>query len=101
MPTLLSGRAPAGLWEGLAAQVEALGFTLHQIPDAASIGGANGPTDFSTRKVSVRADMDDSARVKQLAHELGHVIVSSPDIGSTSLRERWCRYGLLMVCRVS
>src|SRR3546814_6288869 len=69
MPTLLSGRAPAGLWEGLAAQVEALGFTLHQVPDAASIGGANGLTDFSTRKVSVRADMDDAARVKTLRSE--------------------------------
>src|SRR3546814_13806142 len=79
MPTLLFGHAPAGLCEGLAAQVEAHGFTLHQAPDAASIGGANGLTDFTTRKVSVRADMDDAARVKTLAHELGHVILHSPD----------------------
>ena len=79
MPTLLSGQAPVGLWEGLVAQVEAHGLTLRQVPDAASIGGANGLTDFSTREVSVRVDMDDAARVKTLAHELGHVILHSPD----------------------
>lgn len=79
MPTLLSGRAPAGLWDGLAAQVEAHGFTLQQVSDAGSIGGANGLTDFSTLQVSVRIDMDDAARVKTLAHELGHVMLHSPD----------------------
>lgn len=79
MPTLLSGRAPAGLWDGLAAQVEAHGFTLQQVSDAGSIGGANGLTDFTTRHVSVRIDMDDAARVKTLAHELGHVMLHSPD----------------------
>lgn len=79
MPTLLSGRAPAGLWDGLAAQVEAHGFTLQQVSNAGSIGGANGLTDFTTRQVSVRIDMDDAARVKTLAHELGHVMLHSPD----------------------
>lgn len=84
MPTLLSGRAPVGLWDGLAAQVEAFGFTLQQVPDAGSIGGANGLTDFSTRQVSVRVDMDDAARVKTLAHELGHVMLHSPDTHGTT-----------------
>lgn len=79
MPTLLSGHAPVGLWDGLAAQIEALGFTLQQVPDAAAIGGANGITDFTTRQVSVRVDMDDAAKVKTLAHELGHVMLHSPD----------------------
>src|SRR5699024_9526998 len=78
-PTLLSGQAPPGLWDGLAAQVEALGFTLVRVPDAAAIGGANGLTDFSTREVSVRVDMDDAAQVKTLSHELGHVVLHSPD----------------------
>ena len=78
-PTLLSGHAPTGLWDGLAAQVEAHGFTLHQVPDAAAIGGANGLTNFTTRQVSVRNDMDDAARVKTLTHELGHVMLHSPD----------------------
>ncbi|AXT85094.1 serine/arginine repetitive matrix protein 2 [Aeromicrobium sp. A1-2] len=78
-PTPLSGRAPAGFWDGLAAQVEAHGFTLQQVSNAGSIGGANGLTDFTTRQVSVRIDMDDAARVKTLAHELGHVMLHSPD----------------------
>ena len=69
-PTLLSGQAPLGLWEGLAAQVEAHGFTLKQVPDADAIGGANGITDFSTHEVSVRSDMDEAAQVKTLAHDL-------------------------------
>lgn len=78
LPTLLSGQAPIGLWDGLATQVEALRFTLKQVPDATDIGGANGLTDFSTREVSVRVDMDDAAQVKTLAHELGHVMLHSP-----------------------
>lgn len=77
-PTLLSGQAPAGLWDGLAAQVEAHGFSLKEVPDATAIGGANGITDFSTNDVAVRGDMDDAARVKTLAHELGHVMLHSP-----------------------
>jgi hypothetical protein len=41
-PTLLRGEAPAGLWDGLADQVRAAGFTLHEAPTAAAIDGANG-----------------------------------------------------------
>jgi hypothetical protein len=88
-PTLLRGQAPAGLWEGLAAQVKARGFILKQVPDATVIGGANGLTDYLTREVSVRTDMDDAARVTKhlhifvapltLAHELGHVVLHGPD----------------------
>ena len=37
---------------------------------ARSIGGANGLTDYLTREVSVRMDMDDAAQVKTLAHEV-------------------------------
>ncbi|HET6918286.1 MAG TPA: ArdC-like ssDNA-binding domain-containing protein [Jiangellaceae bacterium] len=78
-PTLLQGQAPEGLWEGLAAQIEARGFTVRAVPDAAAIGGANGLTDYVTGEVSVRMDMDDAARVKTLAHELGHVMLHGPD----------------------
>lgn len=81
-PILLSSQAPAGLWEGLAAQVEAHGFTLKQVPDATAIGGANGITDFSTHEVSVRRDMDEAAQVKTLAHEVGHVLLHSPEARS-------------------
>ena len=79
MPTLLQGQAPDGLWDGLAAQVDARGFTLKRVPNAAAIGGANGITDYLTREVAVRTDMDAAAQVKTLAHELGHVLLHGPD----------------------
>lgn len=79
MPTLPQGQAPEGLWDGLAAQVAARGFTLNRVPNAAAIGGANGITDYLTREVAVRTDMDAAAQVKTLAHELGHVMLHGPD----------------------
>ena len=78
-PTLLVGQAPEGLWDGLADQIEARGFGLRLVSNAAAIGGANGITDYMTREVSVRMDMDDAAQVKTLAHELGHVMLHGPD----------------------
>lgn len=77
-PVLLGGRAPAGLWDGLAARVGAQGFALSAVGSAGELGGANGITNFETRTVRVRADMDDAARVKTLAHELGHVLLHDP-----------------------
>jgi hypothetical protein len=77
-PTLLHGQAPAGLWDGLADQITTLGFELRLVSSAAAIGGANGLTDFLSREVSVRMDMDDAAQVKTLAHELGHVLLHAP-----------------------
>lgn len=78
-PELLRGQAPEGLWDGLADAITARGFDLRLVSDAASIGGANGLTDFVARSVTVRVDMDDAAQVKTLAHELGHVILHAPD----------------------
>jgi hypothetical protein len=78
-PRLLEGHAPAGLWEGLAAQVQSAGFELRLVADASEIFGANGLTDYASRVVSVRADMDPAAQVKTLAHELGHVLLHGPD----------------------
>jgi hypothetical protein len=78
-PKLLEGEAPEGLWEGLADQIVARGFELRLVSNAQSIGGANGLTDYLTREVSVRMDMDDAAQVKTLAHELGHVMLHGPD----------------------
>ncbi|WP_454083449.1 ArdC-like ssDNA-binding domain-containing protein [Georgenia sp. Marseille-Q6866] len=79
MPQLLRGAAPEGLWDGLAAQVVGDGYALLRAPTAAGIAGANGLTDYLARTVTVRADMDDAAQVKTLAHELGHVRLHSPD----------------------
>jgi len=72
---LLDGQAPPGLWDGLAAQIRRHCFDLTDAPDAASLGGANGVTDFTTRTVIVRTDMSDAARVKTLAHELAHIVL--------------------------
>lgn len=80
VPVLLEGQAPEGLWSGLAGVVEAEGFTLRDVPDAAAIRGANGVTDFTERSVAVRLDMDDAARVKTLAHELGHVLLTDQEL---------------------
>ncbi|WP_269305731.1 ArdC family protein [Aeromicrobium sp. HA] len=77
--TLLTGLAPEGLWDGLVDQITARGFGLRLVSTAAAIGGANGLTDYTTREVSVRMDMDDAAQVKTLAHELGHVRMHGPD----------------------
>jgi hypothetical protein len=85
-PMLLTGEAPAGLWAGLAALVQNAGFTLSTTPDSASIGGANGQTDFGRQTVFVRADMDAAARVKTLAHELAHIHLHAPDAGTLSHR---------------
>jgi hypothetical protein len=78
-PQLLRGQAPEGLWDGLADQITAQGFGLRLVSDAKAIGGANGLTDFMTREVSVRMDMDDAQQAKVLAHELGHVLLHAPE----------------------
>lgn len=69
-PKLLEGRAPPGLWDGLAAVIRDHGFTVATVRDAESIGGANGITRWTTRQVLVRADMDPLAMAKTLAHDL-------------------------------
>ncbi len=78
-PRLLEGEAPAGLWAGLAAQVEAAGFAVLRVPQEGMIHGANGMTDYTANIVSVRENMDPAAQVKTLAHELGHVLLHGTD----------------------
>ena len=77
-PVLLRGEAPTGLWDGLADQITTQGYELRLVSSSAAVGGANGLTDFLTREVSVRVDMDDSAQAKTLTHELGHCLLHSP-----------------------
>ena len=77
IPTLLTGQAPPGLWDSLAALVVERGFRLER----GECEGANGLTLYSDRVVRVRADVDDAQAVKSLAHELGHVLITPDGIG--------------------
>jgi len=73
-PALLVGEAPPGLWQSLAELVAQEGFRLER----GDCHGAFGLTDFGSRIVRVRADVDDAQAVKTLAHELGHVLLTDP-----------------------
>lgn len=103
-PVLLAGQAPDGLWDGLANRIAAAAFGLSDAPSAAALGGANGMTDFAARTVQVRADMDDAARVKTLAHELGHVLMHDPQedepVPHRGVGEVEAESFALMVCAV-
>ncbi len=68
-PALLTGQAPAGLWNDLASQVSGHGYVLER----GACAGANGYTDPTRRVVRVRGDVDEAQAVKTLAHELGHL----------------------------
>jgi hypothetical protein len=69
VPELLTGDAPAALWQALAAQVTAHGYTLTR----EDCGRANGVTDPAARTVRVRPDVADAQAVNTLAHELAHI----------------------------
>lgn len=99
-PTLLIGQAPDGLWDGLADQITANGYELRLVSSATSIGGANGLTDFLTREVSVRTDMDDAAQAKTLSHELGHCLLHAPresDLSTASAADASLHRGIAEV----
>jgi DNA primase len=73
-PTLLQGQAPEGLWDQLATQVHAARFELQRGP----CGTANGITNYETRTVTVRDDVDDLQATKTLLHELSHALLHDP-----------------------
>lgn len=73
-PQLLRGQAPPGLWDRLAELMRDAGFRLER----GGCPGVNGYTDFASRLVRVRDDVDDAQAVKTLAHELGHVRLHAP-----------------------
>ena len=85
VPVLLTGQAPAGLWDSLAVLVAEQGFRLER----GDCLGANGLTLYGERVVRVRADVDDAQAVKSLAHELGHILITpnGADGGCRGLRE--------------
>lgn len=69
---LLTGDAPATLWERAEKVVVGLGYSVQR---GACEGHptANGLTEFGPRRVTVRADVDDAQAVKTLIHELAHI----------------------------
>lgn len=73
-PQLLTGQAPAGLWDRLQGLLEDRGFRVER----GDCGGANGVTRYDEQLVRVRADVDDAQAVRTLAHEAGHVLLHSP-----------------------
>ena len=85
-PQLLRGQAPEGLWDQLAGVVAAHGYRLER----GDCHDTNGFTDFLTRTVRVRDDVDDAQAVKTLAHEVGHVQLHSPQDFGGKLTG-WCR----------
>lgn len=85
-PQLLVGQAPPGLWNALTDLLADEGFTVAR----GDCGAANGFTDFTTKQVRVRADIDDAHAVRTLSHEAGHVLTMEPDdIAAYSLKQ--CR----------
>jgi len=78
--TLLTGQAPPGLWDDLQVFIEAQGYTVSR-GDCG--GGTNGVTQFDTRQVRVRDDLDDAAACKTLAHEAGHVLLHGDRTAAT------------------
>jgi hypothetical protein len=74
-PALLHGNAPDALFQALRVRIEYERFSVeHQ-----DCSPANGMTDWATRSVVVRPDLDAAQQAKTLAHELGHVLLHDPD----------------------
>jgi hypothetical protein len=81
-PRLLEGEAPPGLGIAVMELIEANGFGVDTVADAAPLQGANGRTNWTDKTVTVRADMDDAAMVKTLIHEAAHVLLHQHPPGS-------------------
>jgi len=74
-PQLLRGEAPVGLGAAVMGLIESCGYTVGTVESAEALNGANGSTNLRSKKVLIRADMDDAAMVKTLIHEAAHVIL--------------------------
>lgn len=74
-PTLLTGEAPAHLWDRLASIATDNGFRLERRDLAAEGNQANGYTDFTAKEIVVRTGVSDAQAVKTLAHEIGHMLL--------------------------
>ena len=77
-PQLLTGEAPDGLIEKVCALIEVEGFTVN----FGDCGSANGLTNFATRTVTIRADLEPLAKLKTSLHETGHLLAHLPTDGT-------------------
>ena len=79
-PKLLDGQEPPSeIWDAVAEQIYAAGYTLQRGPlDGA--GGPKGVTNFIERTVTVRDDLGPAQALKTQIHELGHVIMHFADV---------------------
>jgi IrrE N-terminal-like domain len=73
-PELLRGESPQLLYDALAGQVHTGGFHIED----GDCAPANGRTDWTTRTVTIRADLEAAQRAKTLAHELAHIRLHDP-----------------------
>jgi hypothetical protein len=73
-PQLLTGQAPAGLWESMSDLARIEGFRVTR----GDSGEANGFINYVDREIRVRDGIDDAQAVKTLAHELGHLFTITP-----------------------
>ena len=74
-PALLLGEAPVGLGAAVLEMIEERGFRVDTVADASTLQGANGQTNWGSRTVLIRADMDDASMVKTLIHEAAHCVL--------------------------
>jgi len=66
----VTGDVPAGLWDGLAAQITAHGYTLER----GDCGTADGYTDPTTHRVRIAGTDRAATATNTLAHELAHLV---------------------------
>ncbi|WP_291408847.1 hypothetical protein [Actinophytocola sp.] len=81
-PIELSGDAPAGLWDLIAAQITARGYSVER----GDCDGAYGRTIWGERRVIVRADVDPAQASKTLTHELAHILCEHETRGADTPR---------------
>jgi len=73
-----AGRAPEGLWDGIAALVADRGYDLQIVPDPSALGGAMGRTTYPSKIVEICDSLSDAAKVAVLTHELAHIDLHAP-----------------------
>jgi hypothetical protein len=79
-PKLLDGQEPPHeIWDAVAEQIYAAGYTLQRGP-LEGVSGPKGVTNFIERTVTVRDDLGPAQALKTQIHELGHVMMHFADV---------------------